>query len=72
MERLKAELFSALEKQMESEEISQGEVARRIGALRHNINKVMRGKISPSLDYLVRMAEAAEMDLELKAKRIKK
>ncbi len=69
--RLKDELFSMIEKTMEKEAISQGEMAQRLGAQRYNINKVMRGKFAVTLDFLVRMAEALGLEVELKTKKVK-
>ncbi len=71
MERLKQELFSIIEKTMEKEGVSQGEMARRLGAQRYNINKVMRGKFAVTLDFLVKMANAIGLDVEMKVKKSK-
>lgn len=68
---LKEELLETIEKAMESTNISQGEVARRIGALRHNINKVMRRKKVTTLDFLIKMAESIGLQVEMKIKRPK-
>jgi predicted XRE-type DNA-binding protein len=65
-ERIKYELMVAIERTMKKDEISQGEVARRIGALRYNVNKVMRGKVPVSVDLLLKMAESIGLDVELK------
>lgn len=67
--RLKQELLEAIEKFMEQEKISQGEIARRIGAQRYNVNKVMRGKFPVTLDFLLKMAESIGLDVELKIKK---
>jgi plasmid maintenance system antidote protein VapI len=70
-ERLKEQLFSAVEKTMEKDGLTQAEVARRIGARRNNINKVMRRKDAVSLDFLLKIAESIGLDVEMKIKRIK-
>lgn len=69
--RLKQELLEVIEVFMEQEEISQGEVARRIGAQRYNVNKVMRGKLPVTLDFLLKMAESIGLEVELKIKKPK-
>lgn len=69
--RLKEELFSIIEKTMEKEGVSQAEIARRIGAQRYNINKVMRGKFPVTLDFLVKMAESLGLEVNLKATKIR-
>ncbi len=69
--RLKEELFSMIEKTMEKDGISQAELARRMGAQRYNINKVMRGKFVVTLDFLVKMANALGLEVELKVKKAK-
>ena len=68
-DRIKMELFSIVEKTMEKDGVSQAEVARRIGARRYNINKVMRGKDPVSVEFLLKIAEGLGLDLELKARR---
>ncbi|MBX3033540.1 MAG: XRE family transcriptional regulator [Bdellovibrionaceae bacterium] len=70
--RLKAELLESIEKLMEHEGISQGEVARRIGAQRYNINKVMRRKFPVTLDFLLKMAESIGLEVEMKVRKSKK
>lgn len=69
--KLKEQLLNAIEQTMEELEISQGEVARRIGAQRYNVNKVMRRKFAVTLDFLLKMAESIGLDVEIKAKRSK-
>lgn len=69
--RLKAELLEAIEKLMDQEEISQAEIARRIGAQRYNINKVMRRKFPVTLDFMLKMAESIGLEVELKIKQPK-
>ena len=68
-ERIKEDLFSLIEKTMEKERITQAEVARRTGAQRYNINKVMRRKEAVSIEFLLRIAESLELDLELRTRR---
>jgi predicted XRE-type DNA-binding protein len=67
-DKIRDQLFSTIQKTMEKEEISQGEVARRIGAKRYNINKVMRKKSAVSVDFLLKMAESIGLDVELKTR----
>jgi predicted XRE-type DNA-binding protein len=71
VERLKQELLSMIEQTMEKEGISQGEMARRLGAQRTNINNAMRGKIPVTLDFLVKMANAIGLDVEMKVRKAK-
>jgi len=70
-EKVKEKLFAAIQRTMENEGISQGEVARRIGAERPNINRLMRGKIPVSVDFLLKIAESIGLDVDLKI-RLKK
>lgn len=60
-----------IEKIMEKDEITQAEVARRIGARRNNINKLMRRRESVTLDFLLKIAESLGLDVELKIHRKK-
>ena len=68
---LKMRLLSEIESVMKKEEISQAEVARRIGAKRYNINKVMQKKLPVTLDFLLKMAEGLGLDVQMKVKRRK-
>lgn len=68
-ERIKEEVFSTILETMEKDGISQGEIARRIGAHRPNINKVMRGKDPVSLEFLLKIAESLGLEAELRLKR---
>lgn len=61
-----------IEKTMEMESITQGEMARRLGAQRYNINKVMRGKFVVTLDFLVKMAESLGLEVDMRIKKVKK
>lgn len=69
--KLKQEILTAIDRTAESDDISQGEIARRIGAERYNVNKIMRRKMLPSLDFLLKMAEAIGLDVELRIKKAK-
>ncbi len=60
-----------IHKTMETEGITQAEVARRLGAQRYNINKVLRGKVSTSLEFLLKIAECLGLEGEIKL-RLKK
>jgi len=66
LDRLKEELFSLIERTMEKDEITQGEVARRLGTHRTNINMAMRRKFPVTLDFLVRVAECIGIKVVLK------
>lgn len=68
-DRLKEQLLTSVEKTMEEANISQGEVARRIGALRRNVNQIMGRKKSASLDYILKMAESIGLDVEMRVKK---
>lgn len=71
MTRLKTELLAKIEETMEQDGISQGEVARRIGALRNNVNKVMRKNTIPTLDLLIKMSDAVGLKVDLKIRKLK-
>lgn len=68
-DRLKEQLLTSIEKTMEETNISQGEVARRIGALRRNVNQIMGRKKNASLDYILKMAESIGLDVEMRVKK---
>jgi transcriptional regulator with XRE-family HTH domain len=68
-DRIRTKLFSTVKEAMERDGISQGEVARRIGAARPNINKLMRGRDAASIDFLLKIAESLGLDAELKVKK---
>ena len=68
-DRLKEQLLISIEKTMEEANISQGEVARRIGALRRNVNQIMGRKKNASLDYILKMAESIGLDVEMRVKK---
>ena len=69
--RLKEELLTAIEKEMSAKDISQGEVARRIGVLRRNVNQVMGRKKIASLDYILKIAESIGLDVEMRVRKPK-
>lgn len=68
-DRIRTKLFATVKETMEEEGISQGEVARRIGAARPNINKLMRGRDAASTDFLLKIAESLGLDVELRIKK---
>lgn len=70
-ERLKEQLLTSIEKSMEDATISQAEVARRIGALRRNVNQIMGRKKNASIDYILNMAESIGLDVEMRVKKLK-
>ncbi len=71
IERIKSDLMERIEKEMERAGVSQGEVARRTGLLRTNVNLLMNKKLPASIEMLVRIAEAVGLTVELKIKRMK-
>ena len=70
-DRIKEELFTIVEEVMEETGTTQAEVARRVGAQRYNINKIIRKADPVSLEFLMRIAECLELEMELKVKRKK-
>lgn len=68
-EKLKEQLLLTIEKSMKTADISQGEVARRIGALRRNVNQILGRKKNASLDYILKMAESIGLEVEMKVKK---
>ncbi len=70
-ERLKEELLITIEEEMSKKDISQAEVARRIGALRRNVNQIVGRKKTASLDYILKMAESIGLDVEMKVRKTK-
>ncbi len=71
-DRLKEQLLTSIEKSMEDANISQGEVARRIGALRRNVNQIIGRKKNASIDYILKIAESIGLDVEMKVRKSKK
>ena len=67
-DQIREKLFLQVQKTMEKQDISQGEMARRIGAARPNINRVMCRKNAVSIDFLLKMAESIGLDVELKTR----
>ena len=67
--RLRAQLLTAIDTVMEKEGITQTELAERIGAQQYNVNKVLRRKLATSIDFLLKMAESCDLEVELKIKR---
>lgn len=65
-EQIRDEVFFMIHKTMETEGITQAEIARRLGAQRYNINKVLRGKSSISLEFLLKIAECIGLEAEIK------
>ncbi|NJL25229.1 MAG: helix-turn-helix transcriptional regulator [Calothrix sp. SM1_5_4] len=68
---MKEQLLTSIEKSMEDANISQAEVARRIGALRRNVNQVMGRKKNASLDYILKIAESIGLNVEMRVKKPK-
>jgi predicted XRE-type DNA-binding protein len=68
-DRVRSALLSVVKDTMKNDCVSQGEVARRIGAGRPNINKLMTGKNAASIDFLLKIAECLDLDAELKIKK---
>ncbi len=71
VDRIKAELLCKIEETMEQDGISQGEVARRIGAFRNNVNTVMRKTKVPTVDLLLKMTDAVGLRVDLKIRKLK-
>lgn len=71
VDNIKAELMARIEKEMEASGISQGEIARRTGMQRTNVNHIMRRKNIVSIEMLVRIAEAIGLKVEIKIKKLK-
>ncbi len=69
--RLRVQLLTAIDAVMEKEGITQTELAERIGAQQYNVNKVLRRKLATSIDFLLKMAESCDLEVELKIKRAK-
>jgi len=68
-EKVKKEIFKLITDTMEKDGVSQGEIARRIGSARPNINKIFRGKEPVTIDFLLKIAESMDLDLELKQRK---
>ena len=70
-DQIKEKLFGQIQKTMTEQELTQGEVAGRMGIARTNLNRVLCGKNGVSLEFLLKMAEHMSLDVELKV-RLKK
>ena len=70
-DQIKEKLFSQIQKTMDQANLTQGEVARRMDIARTNLNRVMCKKSGVSLEFLLKMAENIDLDVELKV-RLKK
>jgi predicted XRE-type DNA-binding protein len=63
---LKEQLVMAIEKKMEKEGLSQGEVGRIIGMDRKNVNKTLRGtERGVSINQLIRIANGIGLNIEM-------
>lgn len=63
---LKEQLIMAIEKKMEKEGLSQGEVGRIIGMDRKNVNKTLRGtERGVSINQLIRIANGIGLNIEM-------
>lgn len=71
LERVREDLFQIVEETMKKDGISQAELARRVGAQRTNINKIMTKANPARVDYLLKMIEGLGLDLDIKTKRAK-
>lgn len=69
---LKEEILLTIETEMQEQNISQAELARRVGVLRRNVNQIMTRKRVATLDLLLRFSEVIDLTVELKIKRSKK
>jgi transcriptional regulator with XRE-family HTH domain len=70
-DKLLEDLFQAVSKTMKEDGISQAEVARRTGADRTNVNKVLCKRAPTGLLFMLRVADAVGLDVELKVRRKK-
>ena len=65
--KLRSSLMIAIRDHLERNEVTQAEVAKRLGVTQPRVSDLMRGKINLfSLDALVNMATAAGMHVEIK------
>ena len=69
--KIKRELLEAIVLTMERDGVSQAEVARRLGSQLTNINSIFRARMVPSVDVLLRIAEAIGLDVSMTVKRLK-
>jgi transcriptional regulator with XRE-family HTH domain len=66
---LKEDVLNYIEKTMQEEGISQAELARRMDAERININKILKQRVSATLDFLIKMAEHLNLEIEIKIRK---
>jgi predicted XRE-type DNA-binding protein len=71
VEQIKTELLERIENEMLTAGISQGEVARRTGILRTNVNHIIRRSHATSIETLVEIAESIGLKVELRIKKLK-
>jgi transcriptional regulator with XRE-family HTH domain len=69
--KIKLELLEAIILTTERDGISQAEVARRLGSQLTNINSIFRARMIPSVDVLLKIAEAIGLDVTMTVKRLK-
>ena len=67
-DQIKEKFFGQLQKSIADQKLTQGEVATRMGIERTNLNRVLNGKNGVSLEFLLKMAEHIDMDVELKVR----
>lgn len=67
--KLRSELMMALKKHITHTEMSQAQVAKRLGVTQPRVSDLMRGKINLfGLDALVNMAAAAGLHVEMRVR----
>ena len=67
--KLRSELMMALKKHITRTEMSQAQVAKRLGVTQPRVSDLMRGKINLfGLDALVNMAAAAGLHVEMRVR----
>lgn len=65
-ERVKNEILDSYIALRKKRGITQQEIAERTGMKRTNIARIESGKYAPTIEVLVKLAEALDMDLEIK------
>ena len=69
---MKQKILAAIEKEMKSQGISQGELGRQVDIARHHINSYLRGKnLSLSFERIFEMAEVVGLDVDVVIKKKK-
>lgn len=69
---MKQKILAAIEKEMKSQGISQGELGRQIDIARHHVNAYLRGKnLSLSFERIFEMAEVVGLDVDVVIKKKK-